>query len=128
MFKKSLLLGVTSGVLAGIVAVVYARVYYSTNEADFSEVASNVRIISASLFGGVLAAIGYYALDRWLKGKGEIIFNFAFTTISFVSLVIPITARLKGVDTPEFFPGMAIPMHLFPALGWYTLKPLFIRK
>jgi len=128
MFKKSLLLGIVSGLLAGVVAVIYARVYYSTNEADFSKVASNARIVAASLFGGVLASIGYWLLDRWLKDKGEIVFNFLFTTISIVTLVIPITARLKGVDTPEFFPGMAIPMHLFPALGWYTLKPLFIRK
>ena len=128
MFKKSLLLGIVSGLLAGIVAVIYAKVYYSTNEADFSTVAPTVRIIASSLFGGVLAAIGYWVLDRWLKEKGEILFNFIFTILSFVTLVIPITARLKGVDTPEFFPGMAIPMHLFPALAWYTLKPIFIRK
>jgi len=128
MLKKSLLLGIVSGLLAGIVAVIYARVYFSINEADFSKVASNVRIVAASLFGGVLASVGYWLLDRWMKDKGEIVFNFLFTAISFVTLVVPITARLKGVDTPEFFPGMAIPMHLFPALAWYTLKPLFIRK
>jgi hypothetical protein len=127
MFKKSLLLGIVSGLLAGIVAVIYARVYYETNEADYSTVASPARIIASSLFGGVLAAIGYWLLDRWLKDKGEIVFNFIFTIFSFATLVIPITARLKGVD-PAFFPGMAIPMHLFPALAWYTLKPLFIRK
>src|ERR1700710_1323 len=102
MLKKSLLLGTVSGLLAGIVAVIYARVYFSINEADFSKVAPTVRIIASSLFGGVLAAIGYWVLDRWLKDKGEIVFNFVFTILSFVTLVIPITARLKGVDTPEF--------------------------
>ena len=129
MFKKSLLLGIVSGLLAGIVAVIYARIYYSTNEADFSKVASTTRIIAASLFGGVLAAVGYAVLDKWLKSKGEIVFNFVFTAISFVTLLIPIATRLpRTIDTPELFPGMVIPMHFFPALAWFTLKPLFIRK
>lgn len=129
MLKKSLLLGVVSGLLAGIVAVIYAKVYYSINEADFSKVASNIRIIASSLFGGVLAAIGYSLLDKWLKDKGEIVFNFIFTILSFVTLLAPIAMRLpRNIDTPELFPGMAIPMHLFPALAWYTLKPIFIRK
>ncbi|HXB90970.1 MAG TPA: hypothetical protein VNU72_01715 [Puia sp.] len=129
MFRKSLLLGIVSGLLAGIVGVAYAKVYYSTNEADFSQVASTVRIIAASLFGGVLAAFGYALLDKWLKGKGEIVFNLIFTAVSFATLLIPIAARLpRTIETPELFPGMVIPMHFFPALAWFTLKPIFIRK
>lgn len=129
MFKKSLLLGIASGLLAGIVAVIYARVYFNINEADFSKVAPNIRILASSLFGGVLAAIGYWLLDRWMKDKGEIIFNLLFTILSLASLLAPIAMRLpRNIDMPELFPGMAIPMHLFPALAWYTLKPLFIRK
>ncbi len=129
MFRKSLLLGIVSGLLAGIVGIAYAKLYYSTNEADFSQVASTVRIIAASLFGGVLAAIGYSLLDKWLKGKGEILFNLIFTAISFATLLIPIAARLpRTIETPELFPGMVIPMHFFPALAWFTLKPIFIRQ
>ena len=129
MLKKSLLLGIVSGLLAGIVAVIWARVYFKINEADFSKVASNVRIIASSLFGGVLAAIGYSLLDKWLKEKGEIVFNFIFTILSFATLAAPILMRLPhNIDTPELFPGMAIPMHLFPAMAWYTLKPIFIRQ
>jgi ABC-type branched-subunit amino acid transport system permease subunit len=129
MFKKALLLGIVSGLLAGIAGLVYARVYYTANEADFSKVASTIRILASSLFGGVLAAIGYTLLDRLLKAKGEIVFNFAFTLLSFASLLMPIGFKLPlDVQTPELFPGMVIPMHFFPALGWYTLKPLFIKK
>ena len=131
MFKKSLLLGIVSGLLAGVAGVIYARVYYSINEADFSKVASAVHILAASLFGGVLAAIGYSLLTRWLKDKGEIVFNLLFTLISFASLLIPIAAKLPRTIDPQelfLFPGMVIPMHFFPALGWYTLKPLFIRS
>jgi ABC-type branched-subunit amino acid transport system permease subunit len=129
MFKKALYLGIVSGLLAGIAGLVYSRVYYTANEADFSKVASSVRIISSSLFGGVLAAIGYTVLMRLLKTRGEIVFNLLFTLLSFASLLLPIAFKLPlNIETPELFPGMVIPMHFFPALGWYTLKPLFINK
>ena len=129
MFKRALLLGIVSGLLAGVAGLIYAHLYYSVNEADFSKVASTVRILSASLFGGVLAAIGYWLSDRWLGNKGEIVFNFVFTIISFASLLGPIAMKLPlDLQSPELFPGMVIPMHFFPALSWYTLKPLFIKK
>ena len=129
MFKKSLILGIVSGLLAGIVALVYAKVYYASTEEDFSKVAWPVRIIASSLAGGVVAAIGYWALDRALKQKGEIVFNLLFTTLSFVSLLAPFAAKLPlEIENPALFYGMAVPMHFFPALAWFTLKPIFIRK
>src|ERR1700753_1351738 len=129
MFKKALLLGIVSGILAGIAGLIYARVYYTANEADFSKVVNSVRIVSSCIFGGVLAAIGYTLLIKALKGRGEIVFNLLFTVLSFASLLLPITYKLPlTIETPELFPGMVIPMHFFPALGWYTLKPLFLRS
>jgi ABC-type branched-subunit amino acid transport system permease subunit len=129
MLKKSLGLGLVSGLLAGIAGVIYAHLYYTINEADFSKVASTVNILAASLFGGVLASIGYTLLDKWLKTRGEIVFNLVFTLISFITLLGPIAVRLpRNIDTPELFPGMVIPMHFFPALAWFTLKPLFIKS
>ncbi len=131
MFKKALSLGIVSGLLAGVAGIIYARVYYSVNEADFSKIVGTIKIIAASLFGGVLAAVGFTLLNKWLKDKGEIVFNFIFTIISFVSLLAPIAYKLPLTMDPSdvaLFPGMVIPMHFFPALGWYTLKPLFIKK
>ena len=129
MLKKSLALGLISGLLAGIAGVIYAHLYYTINEADFSKVASTINILAGSLFGGVLAALGYTLLDKWLKTRGEIVFNLVFTLISFISLLAPIAVRLpRNIDTPELFPGMVIPMHFFPALAWFTLKPLLIRS
>jgi ABC-type branched-subunit amino acid transport system permease subunit len=129
MFKKALFLGIVSGLLAGIAGVIYARLYYKINEADFSKVASTAKIIAGSLFGGVLAGVGYTLLTRWLKNKGEIVFNLLFTLISYATLLAPIAARLpQNINNPELFPGMVIPMHFFPALAWFTLKPLFIRS
>jgi ABC-type branched-subunit amino acid transport system permease subunit len=129
MFKKPLALGIVSGLLAGIAGIVYSRVYYTINESDFSKVASAVRIVSASVFGGVLAAIGYTLLDKWLRTRGEIVFNLCFALISFASLLAPIAVSLpRTIETPELFPGLVIPMHFFPALAWFTLKPIFIRS
>jgi ABC-type branched-subunit amino acid transport system permease subunit len=128
MFKRALLLGIVSGLLAGIAGLIYAHVYYTANEADFSKVVTSVKIIAASIFGGVLAAAGYTLLVRSLKNNGEIVFNLLFTIFSFASLLLPIAYKLPlNIETPELFPGMVIPMHFFPALGWYTLKPLFIK-
>ena len=129
MFNKSLILGIVSGVLAGIAGIVYTHVYYKINEADFSAVVSPMKIIAASLAAGILAAVGYTILDRLMKKNGEIVFNFLLTIISFSSLLLPIAYKLPlTLETPDLFPGMVIPMHFFPALSWYTLKPLFIRK
>ena len=78
MFKRSLLLGVISGLLAGITSIIYQKVYAHSLGADFITIATPVNIICASIFGGVLAAVGYWLLDKWLKIKGEIVFNFIF--------------------------------------------------
>jgi hypothetical protein len=129
MFKNSLALGIVAGLLAGIAGVVYARIYHTSLGADFSKVVSTIRIITASVIGGVLAAIGYTLLDKWLKSRGEIVFNLIFTLISFATLLAPFAVKLPmDLEAPELFPGMVIPMHFFPALGWYTLKPIFIRS
>jgi hypothetical protein len=128
MFKRSLALGIVSGLLAGLAAVIYAHVYHKTLGADFSRVAPTVRIVAASLFGGVLAAIGYWVFCRWWPTRGEIVFSLLFSLLSFLTLLAPFAAKLPlDLEAPELFPGMVIPMHFFPALAWFTLKPIFIR-
>ncbi|MHA4807115.1 hypothetical protein ACX0G9_03365 [Flavitalea flava] len=129
MFKKALFLGIVSGILAAVAALIYNKVYHSANEADFSKVVNPVMIFASSIFGTILAAVGFWALDKWLKEKGEIVFNLLFTILSFATILAPIAAKLPLTqETPELFPGLAIPMHFFPALAWFTLKPIFIRR
>lgn len=128
MFKRSLALGIVSGLLAGLAGVIYAHVYHKTLGPDFSRVASTVRIIAACLFGGVLAAIGFWSFCRWWPTRGEIVFNLLFSLLSFLTLLAPFAVKLPlDLEAPELFPGMVIPMHFFPALAWFTLKPIFIR-
>lgn len=126
MFKKALLLGIISGALAGVASVIYQnKVYLEATGAEFA-VVKPVSIFSASIGGGILAAIGFALLTRFLKAKGEIVFNLLFAILSFASILLPVGYKLPlDAESPELFYGLAIPMHFFPALGWFTLKPLF---
>lgn len=127
MFKKALLLGIISGALAGLASFIYqSKVYMEATAADFSGIVKPATIFGASIAGGILAAIGFTLLTKWLKGKGEIVFNLLFAILSFASILLPIGYTLPlDAEAPELFYGLAIPMHFFPALGWFTLKPLF---
>ena len=129
MFKRSLLLGIVSGLLAGIVSLIFQHVYTKSLGADFSFIAKPVGIVISTTIGCIIAAVGYWLMDKWFKAKGEIIFNFVFVILSFATILAAFAVKLPlTVDSPELFPGMVIPMHFFPALGWFTLKPLFIKK
>jgi hypothetical protein len=129
MLKRLLLLGVISGVLAGIVALIYQKIYSSSVGADFSSVIKPAGVMISNVVGCVIAALGYWILSKWLKGKTEIVFNFIFVILSFASMLPVFAAKLPlMVNSPELFPGLAIPMHFFPALAWSTLEPLFIKN
>ena len=128
MFKRIILLGLVAGLLAGIASIVYQQVYTSSLGADFALVVRPVNIVMACILGALLAAAGYWLLTKWLKDKGEIVFNFVFVMLVFASIMGPFSATLPlDIEYPELFPGLAIPMHFFPALAWFTLKPLFIK-
>ncbi len=128
MFKRLLLLGLISGVLAGIAALIYQKVYSSSVGADFSNIAKPVGIMISNVVGCIIAAVGYWILNKWLKEKTEIVFNFIFVILSFASIIPAIGAKLPlDVNSPELFPGLVIPMHFFPALAFFTIEPLFIK-
>ncbi|MEO6549396.1 MAG: hypothetical protein ABIN94_15445 [Ferruginibacter sp.] len=129
MLKKSLLLGGVSGILAGVASIIYQKVYAASLGVDFANIAKPQNIIIASLVTGLIAGTGYWLLTKWLKTKGEVIFNFLFTILSFASIAGAFGAKLPfDVDMPELFPGLVVPMHFFPALAWFTLKPTFIKN
>jgi hypothetical protein len=129
MFKRLLLLGITSGILAGIAALIYQKVYSSSLGVDFSSIAKPIAIIATNIIGCVIAACGYWILAKWLKDKTEIVFNFLFAILSFASILPAFAAKLPlEINSPEVFPGLVIPMHFFPVLAYFTLEPLFINK
>ncbi|THU41126.1 hypothetical protein FAM09_03155 [Niastella caeni] len=129
MFKKLLLLGLVSGVLAGVAALIYQRIYTNSLGADFATIAKPVNIVITTTLAGLLASIGFGLLTKWLPKPGEIIFNFVFVILTFASILGPFAVKLPlEIETPELFPGLTVPMHFFPALAWFTLKPLFVKE
>ena len=75
MFKKLLLLGLVSGVLAAIAALIYQKIYTNSLGADFSNIAKPVNIMITCTLANLLASVGYGLLTKWLPKPGEIIFN-----------------------------------------------------
>ena len=128
MGRKIFFHGISAGILSAIACIIYNRIYFFATEADFSKVLNTTTLIGINLGACLMAAIGFWLMTKWFRKNGEIIFNFIFTILSFASIVIPISVSLPlNIKYPELFPGLSIPMHFFPAIAWYTLKPLFIK-
>jgi hypothetical protein len=126
MFKKIFFHAIVASTLATIACIIYTRIYFVANEADFSKVINTPVLTGLNVLVCMLAALIYWGLISWRKKTGEVIFNFLFTIISFAGVIVPISITLPlNTKFPELFPGLSIPMIFFPALAWYTVKPLF---
>ncbi|HXL56973.1 MAG TPA: hypothetical protein VN958_11985 [Chitinophagaceae bacterium] len=126
MVKRIFFHGLVAAVLAAIAAIIYNRIYFFATEADFSKVLNAAGIIALNVIICLLAAFLYWVLTAWLKKKGEIVFNLVFSIVSFACVIIPISITLPlDIHFPELFPGLTVPMVFFPAIAWYTVKPLF---
>ena len=129
MFKKIFFHGITAAVLASIAAIIYNRIYFFATEADFSRVLNTASLVGLNAIVCLLAAFIFWILQALLKKKGEIIFNFIFSVVSFACVIIPISLTLPlDIQFPELFPGLAVPMMFFPAVAWYTVQPLFVLR
>ena len=129
MYKRSLFLGLVSGVLSGLASVIYQHAYHAALGADFSNIVTIIAIIIASIFGCILASIGYVLFSKWFKTNADQVFNLVFVIFCIATLVSPFAFKLPlTVQSPELFPGMTIPMHLFPPLAWLTLRPFFFKN
>jgi hypothetical protein len=131
MLKKTLLLGVVAGLLSGLASIIFSGVYKEAMFIDFSPIVNNVNLVSACMFGCILASIGYFGLVKITPKFGEIIFNLLFTILSFASIIGPIAHTFPpemDSDLTMFFPGFAMTLHFFPAIVWFALKPIFIRN
>ena len=75
---------------------------------------------------GLAAAIKLSVIvTGWLSSSTNISKDW-LPVISFAAVMIPISLTLPlKIQFPELFPGLAVPMVFFPAMAWYTIKPLF---
>jgi hypothetical protein len=126
MFKRIFFWGILAGILAAIAAIIYNRIYFFATETDFSRILNFKSILGLNVGVCLVACFLYWALLYLLKKNGEIVFNFLFSILSFALVIVPISISLPlDIKNPELFPGLAVPMVFFPALSWYTLRPLF---
>jgi hypothetical protein len=126
MFKKHFYHGLISGIMAAIAAIIYSRIHFFATQADFSAIINPGTIISLSLIACLILSVAYYSYIRIWKNKGIIIYHLFISILSFAAVIIPISISLPlSVKNPELFPGLAVPMIFFPALAWFTFKPLF---
>jgi hypothetical protein len=125
MFRNALFLGITTSVLSSIGAITYAANYNSQIH-DYSGFLSYVSIASACVFVSIFACIMFWAATMLMKNTGEIIFNivFAFGTMS--SIYFPLNSTIEN-DSFGYFMVYAIPLHFFPVLSWFVLRPVFIK-
>lgn len=124
--KSHFLHGLVAGVLAGLAAYVYNTIYREALLVDFSAVLNTPAILGSSIFGSVLASLGYYFFSKWVRRGTDAWFNAIFLMLTFATFVGSFAANLpEDVESPELFPGLSVPMHLFPMLFWLAVKPLF---
>jgi hypothetical protein len=129
MFRKIFFLSICAGIFSSVACIVYNRVYHFAFGTDYSRLVNEASLIGINLFACLLAGIGYWVMRKLFGDRGEIIFNISFTFLSFASILAPLAISLPlEVQNPELFPGLAVPMLFFPAMGWYTLKPIFIKE
>lgn len=126
MFKKVFYHSLLAGLLASVAGIIYNRIYFFATEADFSKVLNTGGIIGLNIMVCMAAGLMYCGLIKSMNKKGEILFNFLFSIISFACVMIPISISLPlKIQFPELFPGLAVPMVFFPPIAWFTVRPLF---
>ncbi|MCF6402721.1 hypothetical protein L3C95_10775 [Chitinophaga filiformis] len=126
MFKKYFFTGLAAGILSGLAAFFYYRIYVTALEVSYDSIVSSAAIFSASLFAGMLIALFAFGMDKLFKKEMETLTGILLAGGTLVSLIIPFMISLPlDVDRPELFPGLVVPMQLFPVLGWFAFKPFF---
>ncbi|HLX94089.1 MAG TPA: hypothetical protein VKR32_20540 [Puia sp.] len=128
MYKRIFYLSISSGIFAAFACIVYNKVYFFAFEIEFKKQVNPGSVIGINLLACIAAGAGYYLFKSLLRKYADRVFNIVFMCFTFASLVVPLAISLPlDVQNPELFPALAIPMHFFPFVGWFSLKPFFIR-
>lgn len=125
-WKAGLMHGLLSTAVASITAIVYNALYTKAFLIDFSAVLNVGGIVISSTIGCMLMAVGcIVCTGRW-GSRWSGILNVGYVVLSFLSILGLFTFHLPlEIESPELFPGLAIPMHFFPALSFMAFAPFF---
>lgn len=128
---RYIILALLSGLIAGGLSFGYDKFYETNMFVDYSKVFGAPQLFMSCIIGTVLATAGYALLVRFIPKYGEIIFGFLFSILTTASILGPLLFNVGEVceecDLFLFY-GLTIPMHFFPFMSWYTLKPIFIQS
>lgn len=126
MERKFLLHALTAAALSGLASVIYNAIYKTVYSVNFSAVINQGSILGACTFACILIAVGNFIIFKWSGDKFTGLYNLVILGLSFISIIGVFTFRLPlDVELPELFPALAIPMHFFPALAYFSLAPFF---
>ena len=124
--KKAFILAGVSSTLAITACLIYNKVYSSSFYVDFSQIITPTSVILNCLVGCTLMSLGYALVIKWRPTLNLGWVNIVFAILSFASIIMVLSFKLPlEVEFPELFPGLAIPMHIFPVLAFLTIVPFF---
>lgn len=127
--KRHLIHGLVAGVLSALAGIIYLVIYEYFTMVDFNTLINEGAIAGSSIFGTMLMAVGYGLLDKTNKNKFIGVLNVLIMLLSFLSILGPISMTLPlEFEFPELLPGLAIPMHFFPAMIFFGLEPFFRKR
>lgn len=112
---------ISSGI-ASIACIVYDMLYSQAFYVNFSIVLTMRATLIVCLLGCSLMAIAYYLGIKWKGEKIILWINLLIIILSFASIIGILGFQLPfEIESPELFPGLAIPMHFFPALSFLAI-------
>jgi uncharacterized membrane protein (DUF373 family) len=124
--KKIFLHGVLAGISSATMSLIYFKIYQTMLDTTFEKIIGIGAIIGASFLSCTLMAVGYFLLSKFRKENIKGLLNIIISTLSFASIIGVISISLPlDIEDPELFLGLAVPMHFFPALAFFTLAPFF---
>jgi hypothetical protein len=129
MAKRIFLQGLVAGLLSSVAGVTYHYIYQATLDVHFDKIINPGSITGASVFGCMLISICYFVFYKYNKLNLMGWLNVSIAILSFISIISPISMNLPlEIETPELFPGLVVPMHLFPALAFFAINPFFVHE
>lgn len=125
-YKKILFWGIATALGSALACIIWDRIYHFAMMTDFTKIINPISILASNLIAGICISAGYWIFQKWKLRNNDFVFNALLSILSLVSITMPLSISLPlDVQFPELFLGLTAPMHIFPALAWFTLQPLF---
>ena len=138
MFKSIFFNGVVASIFGTIISIIYILIFkYSPLEADFTEKASILYLLSFNFIIGMSACFLYFILLKIFKKE-----NMTSFIVGFILSGLSIAIALKMMFTvnseltfknenaemfKDFYYFILAPIPFFSVLSWLTFKPLIIK-